>query len=108
MLFRSPHCKRVFHPKRIICTACGGSDLEWTKSKGKGKIYSFSEIHRAPTDAFAGSAPYIVGMVRLDEGVVLFTRFVGDKTKVKIDAPVTVDYQTLELGQLMPVFAVGK
>jgi uncharacterized OB-fold protein len=102
-----PHCKRAFHPKRIICTACGAIDLEWTKSAGKGKVYSFSEVHRAPTDVFAGSVPYIVGMVRLDEGVVLFTRFVGDRTKVKIDAPVAVDYQTLELGQLMPVFAVA-
>src|SRR5262249_25350714 len=47
-----PHCKRAFHPKRIICTACGATDLEWTKSKGRGKVYSFSEVHRAPTDTF--------------------------------------------------------
>jgi uncharacterized OB-fold protein len=103
-----PHCKRAFHPKRIICTACGAGDLEWKKSAGKGKVYSFSEVHRAPTDTFAGSTPYTVGMVRLDEGVVLFTRFIHEKGAVAIDRPASVDFRVLEQGQLLPVFVVGK
>jgi len=97
-------CDKVWHPKRIVCTDCGSTDLGWRQAAGTGEVYSFSEVHRAPTPAFASSVPYALGLVRLDEGVHLFTRFVGGA--VTIDTPVTVDFQVLELGNLMPVFKV--
>jgi uncharacterized OB-fold protein len=36
---------------------------------GKGTIYTYSTIHRAP---IARPTPYTVGIIRLDEGVHLF------------------------------------
>jgi hypothetical protein len=69
------------------------------------RLNSFSEVHRAPSAAFAGSTPYVVGLVRLEEGVHLFTRFEGGP--VAIDTKVTVDFRVLELGKLMPVFRVA-
>lgn len=101
-----PHCSRAFHPKRIVCTACGASDLTWRRATGKGRIYSFSEVHRAPNAIFAASAPYTVGIVRLDEGVYLFTRFFAGRGAIAINAPVRVDFRILETGQLLPVFLV--
>ena len=101
------HCNRFFHPKRIVCSDCGSPDLAWKPSSGKGRVYSFSEIHRAPSAAFAANAPYINGIVRLDEGVHLFTRFVPEPGPVKIDAPARLDIRTLESGWLLPVFLVG-
>jgi uncharacterized OB-fold protein len=100
-------CGRLWHPKRIVCTACGSTDLGWTKSVGKGRVYSFSEVHRAATPAFAASTPYTVGIVKLDEGVHLFTRFIPSPGPVAIDATASIDFQVLEMGQLMPVFLVG-
>lgn len=102
-----PHCTKPFHPKRIVCTDCGASDLEWKAVSGRGKVYSFSEVHRAPHPAFAGSTPYTVGLVALDEGVHILTRFIADPGPIVIDAPARVDFRVLELGQLMPVFLVG-
>lgn len=107
LLKHCPHCERMLHPKRIICPACGASDLGWRPASGRGKIYSFSEIHRAPSETFQGSAPYTVGLVALEEGVHLFTRFVGNRAAVAIDRPVRVDFQKLEMGQVMPVFVVA-
>jgi uncharacterized OB-fold protein len=100
-------CDRLWHPKRIVCTHCGSSDLDWRKASGSGEVYSFSIVHRAPTPAFAGSVPYALGLVTLAEGVHLFTRFFGDLAALKIGAPVEVDFKVLELGQKMPVFKVG-
>ena len=97
-------CKRDFHPKRIVCTDCGSTALSWKRACGRGTVYSFSEVHRAPSPAFVASTPYIVGLVRLEEGVYLFTRF--EDGPVAIDAPVMVDFRVLELGNLMPVFRV--
>jgi len=95
-------CDRHFHPKRIVCTDCGSDALTWKRASGRGEVYSFSEVHRAPSQAFAGAAPYVVGLVKLEEGVHLFTRFVGGP--VAIGTRVSVDFQVLELGNLMPVF----
>ena len=99
-----PACARDFHPKRIVCTDCGSPNLVWKRASGRGTVYSFSEVHRAPSPAFAASVPYIVGLVRLEEGVHLFTRFEGGP--VAIGTPVHVDFRVLELGMLMPVFRV--
>ena len=107
LLRRCPHCDRAFHPKRIICSICGADDLTWQRSNGTGLVYSFSEIHRAPNPTFAASAPYTDGLVRLSEGVCLFTRFVADPGPIAIDAPARVDFRVLEGGYLLPVFLVG-
>jgi uncharacterized OB-fold protein len=102
-----PHCARHFHPKRIVCTVCGASDLQWRAVSGRGHVYSFSEVHRAPAPEFAASVPYSVGLVALEEGVHMFTRFIPAAGPVAVGAPVHVDFQVLEQGVLMPVFRVG-
>jgi uncharacterized OB-fold protein len=99
-----PACHRDFHPKRIVCTDCGSDALEWKRASGRGTVYSFSEVHRAPSPAFTGATPYVVGLVQLEEGVHLFTRFEGGP--VAIGTPVRVEFRVLELGNLMPVFRV--
>jgi uncharacterized OB-fold protein len=99
-------CGLIQHPKRIVCTACGSDDLGWQRAAGTGKVYSFSEIHRPPTPLFEPSVPYTVGMVRLDEGVVLFSRLIAEPGPISIDAPATVDFRVLEMGALLPVFLI--
>jgi uncharacterized OB-fold protein len=100
-------CKRAHHPKRIVCTFCGNTELFNKPASGRGIVYSFSEVYRAALDAFAKATPYIVGVVRLEEGVHLFTRLIPS-APVAIGAPVMVDFRVLELGQLLPVFVVGE
>ena len=68
------HCKRhVFYP-RSVCPHCSSTDLDWVESSGRGRVYSFTVVHRAPP-GFAG-APYVVALVDLDEDVRLMTRLV--------------------------------
>ena len=107
LLKYSPTAKRWYHPKRIVCTETGSADLEWRRASGRGTVYSFSEVHRAPGPVFASAVPYTVGLVRLEEGVHLFTRFIADPGPITIGAPARVDFQVLEGGVLLPVFRVG-
>lgn len=100
-------CKAAFHPKRIVCTRCGSGALEWQRASGRGEVYSFSEIHRAPSPVFAGSVPYTVGVVALEEGVHLLARLIAAPGPIAIDAPVRVDFRVLEQGILLPVFLAG-
>jgi uncharacterized OB-fold protein len=101
-----PYCRKAFHPKRIVCTDCGSTDLGSARACGRGRVYSFSEVHRAPTPAFAASVPYTVGLVALEEGVHLFSRLIPSPAPATIGAPVRVDFRVLELGQRLPVFLV--
>ncbi|MDP2661853.1 MAG: zinc ribbon domain-containing protein, partial [Dehalococcoidia bacterium] len=52
----------VFHA-RSICPYCLSEDLRWTVSGGKGRIYSFTVLHRAPSPAYASKLPYALGIV---------------------------------------------
>lgn len=99
-------CSKTYHPKRIVCTQCGATNLGWKKASGRGKVYSFSEVHHAALPAYAASVPYTVGLVALEEGVHLLTRFIKDRGAIAIDAPARVDFRVLETGQLLPVFLV--
>ena len=74
---------------------------------GRGRVYSFSEIHRAPAPVFASSVPYTVGVVALEEGVHLLSRLIAAPGPIEIDAPVQVDFRVLEQGFLLPVFMVA-
>lgn len=104
-------CARAFHPKRIVCTVCGSDALDWKRVSGRGKVYSFSEIHRASSPVFQASVPFTVGVVALDEGVYLLSRLIAapglGSAAIRIDAPVQVDFRVLEEGKLLPVFLVG-
>jgi hypothetical protein len=53
------------------CQSCGSETLSWRESKGKGRVYSVTEVGRAPTDAFKALAPYTLAIVELDEGFKL-------------------------------------
>jgi uncharacterized OB-fold protein len=102
-----PDCERDWHPKRIVCTNCGSDKLEWRASAGTGEVYCYSEVHRTPAEIFSASAPYIVGIVRLDEGVYLFSRLMCKSGEMSIGMRVRADFRKLETGRLLPVFLSG-
>lgn len=70
-----PCARYQFYPKPL-CTACWGSELEWRPLSGRGKVYSYSIVRRAPSPAF-GVGPYVVALVDLDEGIRILTNIVG-------------------------------
>ncbi len=60
----------VFYP-RAICPACGGTDLVWHASSGRGTVYSTTSVSRR------GDVPYCVCLVDLDDGFRLMSTVVG-------------------------------
>ena len=67
-------CRTAIMYPKYVCPACGGTDLGWTPSTGRGVLHSFT-IQRigAPT-GFEADLPYTLGVVKLDEGVQLLAR----------------------------------
>jgi uncharacterized OB-fold protein len=61
-------CGNLSFPPRLVCTKCKSRQTEPYEFKGKGTLYSYTIIYQAP-DRFDQEAPYIVGLVDLEEGV---------------------------------------
>jgi uncharacterized OB-fold protein len=101
-------CGRHHHPRRIFCYVCGSDVMNWVEATGTGEVYTYSVVHRAPTEAFQAETPYTVGILKLDEGVFFFSRFYtrGD-AEVKIGAKAQVEFEDVSSFGKMPVFYVS-
>jgi uncharacterized OB-fold protein len=77
-----------FYPRPV--SLYGAAALEWREASGFGELIAFTECH-APAKGFEGLGPYLVGVVRLDEGVKFFTRIVN------------ATFDTIAIGQRMRI-----
>ncbi|MGW3364328.1 Zn-ribbon domain-containing OB-fold protein [Streptosporangium canum] len=98
-------CGHRQHYPRWLCTACGGTELEYAPVSGLGVVDSFTVVHRAPAPGF--EPPYTVARVRLAEGPILLTHLVGD-TDWACDLPVRVAWRPLPDGRHLPVFRLAR
>lgn len=86
-------CGAVYLGERSTCSKCGARDkLAPEKLSNKGKLYSFSIVHRS----FPGvEVPYISAIVDLEGGGTIKGNLIGidpDPAKIKFDMPVEVVY----------------
>lgn len=78
---RCKKCGALSIPLKPVCARCGSFDLEEIQSKGEGVLRSFTVIYAA-LPHLVDRAPYVIGLVRLDEGPSIMGRLVGlDATK---------------------------
>ena len=88
-------CGRFFFPKRGICS-CGKRTEDFLFS-GSGVVVSFTVIRNAPA-GFGLYAPYIVGIIKLDEGPKTTGQVVGSVKDIKIGSRVRPVFRGLGVG----------
>ncbi len=66
----------IFYP-RYLCPHCLSTNLEWVQVSGKGRVYSYTVNHAPQNPAFRDDAPFVIAIVRLDEGPQIFTNIVN-------------------------------
>jgi len=99
MLRRCAACGKAHWYPRAICPHCMSDKTEWVEASGRGKIYTFSVMRRAPE-------PYAIGYVTLEEGPSMLTNFVDcDFDKLKIGQSVKLKFMPTEGGPPVPMFA---
>ena|SRR5215471_15252670 len=82
--------KHQFYP-RLYCMHCGATKLKWVEASGRGRIYSYTVIHRNKTPEFEQDVPYNVVIVQLEEGPRMMANVVeNDAAQLRVDLPVTV------------------
>ncbi|MCE2391455.1 MAG: OB-fold domain-containing protein [Proteobacteria bacterium] len=66
-LQRCVECGTVQHPPEDVCRSCQSQRLEAAEAEGNGRIYSFSIVHHPLGPKLAGSVPYNVALIQLDD-----------------------------------------
>ena len=64
-----------FYPRPLSLFSDSGK-LEWKESSGRGTLVAFTVVH-SPAKGYENEAPYLAGIVRLDEGPRFFARIVN-------------------------------
>jgi hypothetical protein len=97
-------CNGTQHYPRAICTGCGSTDaLCFISATGNGTLYSFSEVFRPAHPILR--VPYVVALVRVEEGPLVLTQIVGSASKdLQCDQHVYLKWLPLDDGRALPVF----
>ena len=79
MLQKCTRCLRFRFYPRSLCPYCWREGGEWTHVSGLGTLISFTRVSRAPLQVFRVDAPYVIGLIDLDERVRLMARLTDVK-----------------------------
>ena len=104
---RCKECGEYFYPPRNLCVNCRRlGQIEPYKFKGTGKIITYTVI-RTAAEGFESQAPYILAIIKLDEGPSLTAQVVGDPEKVSIGMRVRSVFRKLGEGGERGVICYG-
>ena len=77
-----------------ICPHCGSQEWTWQPLSGRGTVYTYTVVHRAPTPAYQADAPYVLAHVEMEEGIRVIGNVIGcEPATVRIGMPVEVAFR---------------
>ena len=101
LIQRCTACGRAHWYPRPICPFCFSAATEWVEASGRGKIYSYSVMRRAPE-------PYVIAYVTLAEGPTMLTSLVEcDFDALAIGQAVRLTWSASEGGPPVPTFTLA-
>ena len=97
-----------FYP-RLVCTHCMSEALEWVEASGRGTVETFTVIRRAVSAEFEEDVPYVVALVRLEEGPRLMSNVIDCEPEVvRIGLEVAVVFEQRSPDIAVPQFQPAK
>ncbi|RAZ92590.1 hypothetical protein DPM33_01445 [Mesorhizobium hawassense] len=92
----------VFYP-RPICPYCWSKRLAWHDASGKGRLKSFSEVHKPGNPGWLPAAPYVVGLVELAEGPTMLSFILPGTRSLQVGAMLRLAPTAIG-GRVLPAF----
>ncbi|MFF3404462.1 Zn-ribbon domain-containing OB-fold protein [Streptomyces sp. NPDC002659] len=105
MLPRCGDCGKHNIPGDPTCAFCGSFRFDWVTVSGRGVLFSYAVVHHVLDASLAHEVPYVVALIRLEQGPIIVSRLVGTEEgqQPQVGAHVKVVYQVT--GQhVLPVF----
>ena len=104
LLHRCGVCGRSYWPASR-CVDHGDRDMTWVEASGRGLLYTYTILHHAYTPEMKGKTPYVVGVVKLEEGPFFHTNIVEcAPTAAAVDMPLEVVMAPHPNGMTLPMF----
>ena len=103
ILPRCKACGKHFFRPELACTHCFSTEWEWVPASGRGTLYSYSIVHKAPAPGFA--VPLVLAVVELDEGPCVWSNVVGcEHADLRIGMALQVRFEEVARGIHLPRF----
>jgi uncharacterized OB-fold protein len=65
---RCEDCGRFRFIPKERCPTCLSPKASWQPISGRGEVYTYTVVHRAPTPAYQAEVPYVIAHVTMEEG----------------------------------------
>ena len=110
LLLRCVDCGGHRHPlvagESFMCPNCTSTKQpEWVRASGRGKIMTWTVVHRISHPGFADESPYVAVIVLLEEGARMGANLRGIKPEdIRADMPVEVFFEDLTEEFTLPQF----
>jgi len=99
-------CAHIRYPIAPFCPRCLSGEYIWKPVSGRGEIYSFTVFRHAYSDAWRDRLPYVVALVKLDEGPTMISNIVAaGAEEVHVGLRVRVVFERLTEEITVPCFA---
>lgn len=103
MIQRCSDCEEaVFYP-REICPHCWSEHLSWFEASGNGMLKSFSVVHKPAHPGWVPVAPYIVGLVELEEGPTMLSHILANNVTPVVGRALRLKPTNIG-GRILPAF----
>jgi len=106
LIQRCNDCSQHYFYPRPLCPGCLSRNVAWVEASGRGRLHTFVINHRGPRN-FPVEAPFVIGIVELEEGPRLLTHIAGveaDPEFVRCDMPVEVFFEDITEEITLPKF----
>ena len=104
LIHRCGVCQRSYWPASQ-CTQHGDTDMRWVEATGRGKVYTYTVVHHAYTPAMREKTPFVVAVVKLEEGPFFHTNILDcPHDEVRVGMPVQVMIEPTDEGLTLPMF----
>ena len=102
---RCTACGTFRHVPRVICAACNSFAWEWAPATGRGRVYTWTVVHRALHPAFADATPLAPVVAEMEEGVRLLGNMIDCAPEaLAIGMPVEVVFEAVTPEVSLPRF----
>jgi uncharacterized protein len=102
------HCQNCGHYQfypRTFCTACMAREPAWVQVGGYGTVATWTVVRRPVAEAYAAETPYVIALIRLDEGPVMMSQVTGCPVdKMRTGMRVEVVFQDWSEQVTVPAF----
>ncbi|HEY9545524.1 MAG TPA: OB-fold domain-containing protein [Solimonas sp.] len=104
LLHRCNVCGRHYWPASR-CVVHGAQSMAWLPASGRGTLYTYTVMHHAYTPTMKGKTPYVVAVIRLDEGPYFHSNLIDctlDQVRIGMQLQSAMIEQ--DNGLVVPVF----